>query len=250
MSGGGSSQKTGSSTTTSAPWTAVQPGLKQGITAAQNLWNSGGFQAANTPYGGQTVANVSPLTSQSWQGIQNYAQNGNEATNAGQKYITGLLGGDMSAIQPLINNTQNAVNATYSAAGRYGSGAHNQATANGVGTVIANQLAGAAQLAPQYAQQQLQGLQAQNVAGGQQQQQQQALLDAAQQKYYQQVNAAPNAIAQYMNLLQGVNTGGTSSTVQYGGANSAANPWMTGLGVGTSLLGSYLGGGGNFGGAI
>lgn len=247
MSGGGSSQKTGSSVTTSQPWTAVQPGLKTGIAAADKLWQSGGFQAANTPYSGQTVAGVSPLTQQSWNQIQSYGQNGNPAVNAGQNYITGLLNGDMSQIQPLINNTRNAVDANYSAAGRYGSGAHDQATANGVGTVIANQLAGAAQLAPQYAQQQLQGIQALNTAGGQQQQQQQAQLDALEQKYYQNANSAPNAIAQYMNLLQGVNTGGTSSTVQYGGANSASNPWTTGLGVGTSLLGSYLGGGGTFG---
>lgn len=244
MSGGGSSQKTGSSQTTSQPWGPVQPGLKQGITATQNLWNSGGFQQANAPYQGQTVANTSPLTSQSWNALQNYGQNGNAATNAGQSYITGLLGGDMSQIQPLIDNTRNAVNASYEGAGRYGSGANDKAVANATGTVIANQLAGAAQLAPQYAQQQLQGIQAVNAGGAQQQAQQQALLDAAQQKYWQQVNAAPNAISQYMNLLQGANTGGTSSTVQYGGAS---NPWATAGGVGASLLGSYLGGGGTFG---
>lgn len=243
---GGKSQQTGSQVTNNEPWSAVQPGLKTGIAAVNNLWNAGGFQAANTPYGGQTVAGVSPATAQSWQGIQDFAQTGNAATNAGQKYITGLLGGDTSAIQPLINNTRNAVNATYEGAGRYGSGAHDQATATGVGSVIANAMNGAAQLAPTYAQQQLQGLNALNTAGGQQQSQQQSQLDAAQQQYWQKANSAPNAIAQFLNLLQGVNTGGTSSTVQYGG-NQGGSALNTGLGIGSSLLGSYLSGGGSFG---
>jgi hypothetical protein len=246
MSGSsGSSQKTGSSSTTSAPWGPVQPGLQQGINATQNLWNAGGFQAANTPYGGQTVAGLSPLTQQSINGIQSYANNGNAATNAGQNYITGILGGNTSGIQPLIDNTRNAVNASYEGAGRYGSGANDKAVANGVGTVIANQMGQAAQLAPTYAGLQLQGQQALNAAGGQQQQQQQQELNAAQQKYWQQVNAPQNAISQYMNLLQGANTGGTSSTVQYGGVNNSS-PWLTAAGVGSSLLGSYLGGGGGF----
>ena len=244
MSSGGSSQKTGSQVTTNTPPSYLLPGLTQGANAATALWNSGGFQQANTPYGGPTVANTSPSTAASWTGVNNFANNGNAATNAGQSYITGILGGDTSGIQPLINNTRNAVNATYEGAGRYGSGSHDQAVANGVGTVIANQMTQAAGLAPQYAQTQLAGLQAQNAAGSQQQAQQQAQMDAAQNLYYQNANQAPNAIAQYLNLLNGMNTGGTASTATYGGGSSALG---TGLGLGASVLGSYLGSGGTFG---
>lgn len=244
MSSGGSDQKTGSQVTSNSPPSYLLPGLTQGANAATDLWNSGGFQQANTPYGGPTVAGTSPSTAQSWTGVNNFANNGNAATNAGQSYITGILGGDTSGIQPLIDNTRNAVNATYEGAGRYGSGSHDAAVANGVGTVIANQMSGAAALAPQYAQTQLAGLQAQNTAGQQQQSQQQAQEDAAQNLFYQKANSAPNSIAQYLNLLNGMNTGGTASTATYGGGQSALG---LGVGAGTSLLGAYLGSGGTFG---
>lgn len=243
MCGGssGSDQKTGQQVTSNNPPSYLLPGLKTGTAAVNDLWKSGGFQAANVPYSGPTVATPSPATQQSWGGITDLAQNGNSAVNAGQKYVTGLLGGDMSGIQPLIDNTHNAVNATYEGAGRYGSGSHDAAVANGVGTVIANQMNGAAALAPQYAATQLAQQQALNGVGGQQQAQQQAQMDAAQQLYYQKANQAPNAIAQYLNLLQGMNTGGTASTATYGGQGAGGSALATGLGAGASLLGSLAG---------
>lgn len=246
-SGGGSNSKTGQQVTSNNPPDYLLPGLKTGANAATNLWNTGALQQANVPYSGPTVATPSPATQQSWGGITDLATNGNSATNAGQSYITGILGGDTSGIQPLINNTRNAVNSTYEGAGRYGSGSHDAAVANGVGTVIANQMSGAAQLAPQYAATQLANQQALNGVGGQQQAQQQAQMDAAQQLYYQKANQAPNALSQYLNLLQGMNTGGTASTATYGGQGAGGSALSTGLGVGTSLLGSYLGSGGTFG---
>lgn len=240
-SGGGSNSKTGSQVTSNSPPDYLLPGLTQGANAATNLWNTGTLQQANTPYNGPTVATPSPATQQSWGGITDLAQNGNSAVNAGQKYVTGLLGGDMSGIQPLIDNTHNAVNATYEGAGRYGSGSHDAAVANGVGTVIANQMNGAAALAPQYAATQLAQQQALNGVGGQQQAQQQAQMDAAQQLYYQKANQAPNALAQYLNLLQGMNTGGTASTATYGGQGAGGSALATGLGAGASLIGSLAG---------
>lgn len=241
---GSSSSKQGSSVTSNTPWAPVQPGLQQGINAATNLWNTGGFQSANTPYPGQTTAGTAPLQQSSWNQVGNIAANGTPATNAGQSYITGVLGGDTSGIQPLINNTRDAVNANYEGAGRYGSGANDKAVANGVGSVIANQMTNAASLAPQYQSAQLQAIQGANAAGGQQQTQQQNQINSAENNYYQNQQAPYNAIAQYMNLLNGMNTGGTSSTAQYGGGSSALG---TGLGITSSLLGSYLGSGGTFG---
>lgn len=150
---------TGSSKTTtssnSEPWKAAQPALKQGIGAAQNLYNSGvGAQV----YNDSTVVPWDAKTIQGQNAITNTAN-----ANIGGKGLSGQLqgvinnGGYNAGQLNALNNTQNLANSSWSvspelqkvidqsnadantnvslansAGGRYGSGLGNSAVADAV----------------------------------------------------------------------------------------------------------------------
>ncbi|MBY3073397.1 hypothetical protein HFO71_24080 [Rhizobium laguerreae] len=157
MNGGGSKTTTQSN---SEPWKAAQPALKQGIGAAQNLYNKGvGAQV----YGDSTVVPWDAKTIQGQNAITNSAN-----ANIGGKGLSGQLqgvinnGGYNAGQLEALNNTRsvangsfninedpgfqqvvdlarNNVNAGASGAGRYGSGIHQQTMGNTIGDLGARQ---------------------------------------------------------------------------------------------------------------
>jgi hypothetical protein len=155
---------TGSSKTTtqsnSEPWKAAQPALKQGIGAAQNLYNKGvGAQV----YGDSTVVPWDAKTIQGQNAITDSA-NANLGGNGLSGQLQGVIdnGGYNAGQLEALNNTRsvangsfdinsdpgfqqvadlarNSVNAGASGAGRYGSGIHQQTMGNTIGDLGARQ---------------------------------------------------------------------------------------------------------------
>lgn len=228
MAGGGK-QKT---TTSSAPWEAQQPYLLKGFKAAGNLFDSGGFNQEYFP--GQTVAGVTPATTQSWNMATNRATAGSPNLKAAQDYNLGILKGDFTALNPLLSRAQQGVNSAYAQAGRYGSGAHDAATTEALGKVITDAQGQAASLAPTLAQADYLDPQMLAQVGQQQQQQNQDLINAAIARWNFEQEAPIKGISDYMDLIQG----------QYGGTSTSSgpkqNPWLAAAGTGLGLLGSFL----------
>lgn len=241
MSSGGSKPKTVTTTTNNDPWAPTQPGLQQGISDLTAQYNSGQFLKANQSYPGQTVAGLAPETVQSWNGTANLANDNSTVQNA-INFNNSLLSGDMSTgyLGQLVNNTTNNINGQLSLAGRYGSGAHQNAIAQGVSSAVLPYAQQAAAMAPQLDQARYFGNQQLANVGSARQGYAQDLINADIQKYNQQQSAPISAITDYMQALSGNWGGGTTSTQPYQGGNST-NPWIQGAGIGASLLGSWLG---------
>lgn len=285
----------GGSTTTvqkADPWAGQQPYLQDIFQQAQQLYNAGGM--APNYYPGQTVADQSKWTQDALQMQADRAQNGSplidNASNAMNNITTGqalqnnqglnvlnqLSQEDNPYVDELYNRAnsqaQSAINGNFSAAGRYGSGAHAAASADAANN-LANEMysalwdkrADAAQAAGQLYNT---GIGQQVVAGqAGQQLANQAYTDAAalgqagaaMDDYNQQkINAdidrynynqqqALLALQNYNNLIQG-SYGGTTTTTgqQNSGGSTFGNVLggaLTGGGIGYGLAaGSTLGG--------
>lgn len=285
----------GGSTTTvqkADPWAGQQPYLQDIFQQAQQLYNSGGM--APNYYPGQTVADQSQWTQNALQMQADRAQNGSplidNASNAMNNITTGqalqnnqglnvlnqLSQEDNPYVDELYNRAnsqaQSAINGNFSAAGRYGSGAHAAASADAANN-LANEMysalwdkrADAAQAAGQLYNT---GIGQQVVAGqAGQQLANQAYTDAAalgqagaaMDDYNQQkINAdidrynynqqqALLALQNYNNLIQG-SYGGTTTTTgqQNSGGSTFGNVLggaLAGGGIGYGLAaGSTLGG--------
>ncbi|MBX5131606.1 hypothetical protein HJB80_02725 [Rhizobium lentis] len=155
---GGSSKTT--TTQNSAPWKDAQPALKQGISQAQKLYNSG---TGAKVYTGSTVV---PWDTQTTQGMN--AITGQANANLGGRGLSGQYqgvinsGGYNPAQLEALNNTRDVANSSFninedpafrqvveqatnsvgqaaSAAGRYGSGVHQGNLANTIGDLGARQ---------------------------------------------------------------------------------------------------------------
>lgn len=279
----------GGSTTTvqkADPWAGQQPYLQDIFQQAQQLYNAGGM--APNYYPGQTVADQSKWTQDALQMQADRAQNGSplidNASNAMNNITTGqalqnnqglnvlnqLSQEDNPYVDELYNRAnsqaQSAINGNFSAAGRYGSGAHAAASAdaannlaNDMYSALWDKRADAAQAAGQLYNT---GIGQQVVAGqAGQQLANQAYTDAAalgqagaaMDDYNQQkINAdidrynynqqqALLALQNYNNLIQG-SYGGTTTTTgqQQSGGSSFGNVLgggLTGWGIGAGLSG-------------
>ncbi len=232
------------STTSSAPWSPTQPGLKKGISELDKLFASGGF---NIPrYQGDTLADVAPETAQGWSAITNTANDPSKGVGAALDYNNAILKGDYTALAPMIEAARRGAGSSYEAAGRYGSGYHDRAVTEGIGGVIAGAAGNAVAAAP--------GLQAASYAPGQalvgvgkdRQSQAQAEIAEAIKAYYADKQQPISNVMDYMAALSG-NWGGTSTQttpVQSGGGTN----WQDIFGAGTSLAGLGLSAYGAFGG--
>jgi hypothetical protein len=154
----GSSKQTTSSS--SAPWAAAQPALKQGIGEAQKLYNNGtGAQV----YGGSTVVpwngdtqNAMDVTTRSaygnvdgrglsgqYQGVINnggYNAGQLEALNNTRKVANGSFNiNEDPGFQQVVDQATNSVNGNASGAGRYGSGTNQQLLGSTIGDLGARQ---------------------------------------------------------------------------------------------------------------
>ncbi|MBN9219539.1 MAG: hypothetical protein J0I79_16460 [Mesorhizobium sp.] len=131
---GSKAQTPSTTTTTTTPWSGVQPYLTDSLQQAQNLYQSGaGYYPTST---------VAPLSSQTQQALdltQQRALNGSPLQSAAQGNATntlngaylnsnpGLQGAIDAATQGLVRNYQTAtlpgIQGSFSKSGRYGSGA-------------------------------------------------------------------------------------------------------------------------------
>lgn len=285
----------GGSTTTvqkADPWAGQQPYLQDIFQQAQQLYNAGGM--APNYYPGQTVADQSKWTQDALQMQADRAQNGSplidNASNAmnnitmgqalqnnqGLNVLNQLSQEDNPYVDELYNRAnsqaQSAINGNFSAAGRYGSGAHAAASADAANN-LANEMYGSlwdkrADAAASAGQLYNTGIGQQVVAGqAGQQLANQAYTDAAalgqagaaMDDYNQQkINAdidrynynqqqALLALQNYNNLIQG-SYGGTTTTTgqQNSGGSTFGNVLggaLAGGGIGYGLAaGSTLGG--------
>lgn len=136
----------GSSTTTQRadPWAPAQPMLTQGLTAAQKLYNRGGFET--NPYAGDMVADWDPLQQAAYGAAGGIA--GTAGQNIGNAY--GAVGAAMdpsqqsAQFQQVLDNTiagiMPRINSSFAGAGMTGSGLHAQNLAKGVSAGVADTL--------------------------------------------------------------------------------------------------------------
>jgi hypothetical protein len=193
MSGGGGGSKTQTVTQSNTPWSAQVPLWNTSYQRLNNLYKSGGLRI--NPYPGQTVAPTSPETGQAWDMIANRAQAGSPLTSLSKGYVGDVLGGkylgqDAPGFAAVLGRARNAVNANYALGGRYGSGAHDAAIAQGLGGVLNDayqmergRMDAAAQFAPQLAQQDYFDAQQLAQVGGQREAHLQDLINAEIQRY-------------------------------------------------------------------
>lgn len=245
------------------------PGIAGVFPEANALYQSG--QLAPEYYPGQTVANQSPWTQQALQMQVDRALNGSGVINSATGAIQGIMGGSgitgnqgLQTLNKMSQETspyldtlydrankqvQSSLNANFSNAGRYGSGAHEAASADAANN-LATQMygdayktqVGAAQAAGQlYNQgvgQQILGANAAQSLGNQAYTDSAALSEAGgmlddynQQKinadidrYNYNAQRPLSALNAYNQLIQG-NYGGTSTSTgkQSGGSNTLGN---------------------------
>ena len=240
MSSGGSGGKTKSENTvqTSAPYGPAQPGINKGLEDAFNLYKSGGLKYDAFP--ASTVAPQSQETLASQQMIADRARAGSPTLGAAEAYDTKILGGDFSALDPILNTARDTINSNKSMTGRYGSDVHDRAITEGLGTIMANAQSQAVQRAPQLAQagyidpQMLAGVGAQREAFAQDE-----LNDLIRKFQFQQEEPA-NEIQRLFDLNSG-NWGGTVYGQQPGQRTQSTNPWAQGIGTAGLLAAAYLG---------
>jgi hypothetical protein len=155
---------TGSSKTTtssnSAPWKEAQPALKQGIGAAQSLYNSGtGAQVYGdstvVPWDSKTIQGQNAITSSANANLGGNGLSGqlqgvinNGGYNAGQlealNNTRAVANGSFNinedpGFQQVVDQATNSVNGNASAAGRYGSGTNQQLLGSTIGDLGARQ---------------------------------------------------------------------------------------------------------------
>lgn len=138
--GGGSSNPTINTTTTSsAPWDAQQPHLQNIFSGAEDAYNS----ASPSYYPESTVVGFSPQTEGALAGIEGRALAGSDLQNAGQQQALSTIQGDYLNANPFLTGAYNAasapvmeqwqnqiapgIDASFSGAGRMGSGLYAQA---------------------------------------------------------------------------------------------------------------------------
>jgi len=264
-------------TTTSEPWSGVQPYLKGGYQDLSTLYKRG----APGYYPGQTVAPMSGYTTGALDAMAQRATAGSPLTRAAQTSAQNTLSGQFldpnsnphlrsamdAATRPVIDNYMKNIapglDSTFSAAGRYGSNSMIDARqgaatdlSRAVGDITSNM---AYQNYGDERQRQIQaGLYANDLAnqdymdinnlglaGQGFDQHNQALIDANVDKYNYNANKDFNWISQNLGLLNGA-VGGSQTTTQKAASpnlfTSALGGGLAGFGVG-GLPGALLGGG-------
>lgn len=248
MSGGGGNTTT---TTKSSPWEGQQPYLKFQFQQARDLYDKGG----PSYFPGTTLAPTDPATTEALALQQRRAENGSPLTNAAQNTYLDTINGtylDPNS-NPYLDQTfekaagegRSLLDAQFSGAGRYGSGAHQGSLAN-LYSDLGNQIYGgnyqaerarqlnAANTAPQLAATDYQDIGALGQVGAERQNLAQQDINDQIQRYNYEQNLPYNTLANYASLVGG-NYGSSQTTTQpyYG-----SSPLGTGLG---GLLGAGIG---------
>lgn len=270
--GGGTQQTTQTQNSSSGPPEFLQTYLQNGVNDLVNYYNNN--HTAPAYYSGETVAPINATQNQATAGISGLTNS--PSLNAANGSLTNFVNGNYTnpttnpdyqaalsaSHQPYINQFNNqilpGVQGTFSAAGRYGSGAQQSAVGqavNNLNTTINNadaqaganyytnalqQQLQANSLIPQVNSAQLQNYGALYNAGTQQQQTQQAQDASNQAAYNYNSNAQMNYISQYLAMLNGGYPGGTTSGTSYGTAYQPTNTAGGIMGGITSGLGLGL----------
>jgi hypothetical protein len=239
MDSGSKSQK---STVNNSPWKGQVPYLDTLFKQAEKLRQAGPIEY----YPGQTVAPLAPGQTQALDAIQQRGMEGSPLNAASGNYLQRVLSGEfLNQENPnfgaVAGRAREAADATYSGAGRYGSGYHDRAVADSVGQLAyqdyQNQLGRmdqAAALAPTVAGQDFVDLNAALGAGNQYQQQLQSLINADMEKYNFQQQAPYANLQTFQDFIQG-NYGGSTQSIT---PTQQASPFQQILGGGLSLLGT------------
>jgi hypothetical protein len=250
MSGGGGGTKNQTTTVNNSPWAEQIPLWKTSYQRLNDLYKAGALQIS--PYPGQTVAPIAPETGAAWGMIVDRAQAGSPLSAQAKSYYGDVLSGrylgqDSPGLASVLDRTRNGINANFALGGRYGSGAHGSAVAQGLGNVLNDAYQAergrmdlAAQLAPQLSQQDYFDAQQLAQVGDRREANMQDLINAEIQRYNALQQSPINELALYQNLIGG-NLGGTQSTTQPVQRNGSS-PWQIGAGIIGSVLGAALGG--------
>lgn len=284
--GGGGGQNT--TVQKADPWAGQQPYLSDVFSQAQKLYNSGGM--APEYYRGNTVADQSEWTQQANQMQADRALNGSASISTAQGAMDNIVSGNAlagntglnalnqmtSAVNPyssaLLNDAVGQATAQidsgFSGAGRYGSGAHENARADAIGDLTSafysdaydkqmqaatqagqlynagmdTQISGAG-MSQELANQAYKDAEMLSQAGANVDAFNQALIDADIDRWNYNQQKALEALSRYNQLIQGTYGGTTTST---GKTEYSPNALGTAVGagaVGLGLLDSYLDGG-------
>ena len=256
-------------TTTNEPWSGVRPYLLGAYKDAQNIYKQG----APGYYPGQTMAPMSGYTQGSIDAMAQRAAAGSDLTRAAQGQLTDTLSGQYlqqgnpylqnaitAATRPMINAFNDQVmpglDSNFSAAGRYGSGAHALASSDAgaqlqsqIGDVASqmaynnysderqNQMRGML-FAPELAQQDYRDIGMLGQAGSTVDQYNQNLINNDINKWNYIQNKDFNYLKDYLGVLNGAQGGSMTQTIpnQSGGFGGAA----TGA-LGGALAGAQMG---------
>lgn len=216
MTPGSSSKQT--TTQTNEPWSGSQPYLKEVMGEAQRLYQS------NIPqyYGGSTVSGFTPEQEAAQRGTIARASSGAPVNAAASQWAQGVLGGGESPYATAVaREVVPRVNAQFSQAGRYGSGAHTGALTDALVAGIAPYQLAAAQMAPQIAGQDYLDLQALGSVGAERQELNQALTNADIARFNFEQQKPFSKLTDYLSYIQGGGSGfGTTTTTSpYQGAS-------------------------------
>jgi len=239
--------KTATTTNTSEPWKEQKPYLQDIMKEAQNLYKNNN----QTYYPGSTVAGFSPDQEQAFSRATQRSLMGNPNMKAAAGYNSDVLAGKYSGdpyqsqvFQNIQSQVLPAVNSQFSAAGRYGSGAHADSAARGLTDAFApyatqmyqqglDRQQQAASMAPVFAQNDYTDIAAQADVGQQRQALAQAETQDAFNRYTWQQDLPYNRLGQYLGFIGG----------NYGGSQTTQTPYQTPspfsqiLGGGLGLLG-------------
>lgn len=244
----------GSNTTTvqkSDPWEGAIPYLNLGMKEARNLYNS-----PSSYYPNSTVAAQSPTTQAGTTALANRGMMGSPLVAGAQGQQAGTIAGQYlnsnpnmdSVYQNVAGKVLPSVNSQFSAAGRYGSNAHQNQQIDQLTTAFApyasqnyqfersNQEA-ASRNAPGLAAADYQDINAVLGAGQMQDAYGQRQVDADVARHDWSQNIGQQKLANYLAMIQGGTVGGTQTTT--GGAPAAGGTnWAQLLGLGMQGLGT------------
>ena len=245
--------ETVTSTQNTTPWSEQIPYLKQGFSEAQKLYNQG----PQDFYGGQTYASPDAATLAGMNATEARATAGSPLLGQAQGEASKVLSGNYldpasnpawgSMVDTVKANVLPGIDSRYIGAGRSGSGLHGRAVGEGLGSAIgslayqnygaerdrmsstmnaAPALAAADYMDPSMLGQV--GAQREGIA-------QQGINEAVARHDYTQM-APQQALAQYMQMIQGNYGGQSTGTTQQ--LIPQANPWMQALGITANVAGT------------
>jgi hypothetical protein len=271
--GGGQQQQYQTQQSSSGPPAFIQPALQSGINDLTNYYNSN--KTAPGYYSGETVAPLSTPSQGAVSAATGLAGN-NPVTGAATSSLTNFLNGSytnpltnpdfQSALaashQPYIDQFNNqilpGVQSGFEGAGRYGSGANQNATQQALKTLdttinnsdatagsnyysqALQQMLGANAIAPSLNSSLWQNISGLGAAGQTVDQQRQAQDAAAQAAYNYNSNAQMNYISQYLSMLNGGYPGGETNSSGFAQSYQPTNAFGGIMGGVTSGLGLAL----------